>query len=1471
MGVKGLWELLAPVGRRVSVETLAGKKLAIDASIWMVQFMKAMRDDKSGDMIKNAHILGFFRRILKLLFLRTKPVFVFDGATPTLKRRTIAARRRHRQDAQAKIRKTAEKLLLNHLKSKTLLQQQHQHQHIITDEDKKGKRKVDDFDGGNEAVNDCTERMQSALSQETMDEMLAASLAAEEEEDFSGSKRATTSVGDDDEDDEEMVIPVTSNNIDPSVLASLPPSMQLDLLVQMRERSMAENRQKYQKLKKTPEKFSELQIQSYLKTVAFRREIDQVQKSATGSGVDGVQSSRIASEANREFIFSSSFTGDKETLSAKAVEKTDNSINQPVGRTINFESVKSSLLTSQSQSLAQSTVCKAADDFRHVKSGRAQVSNLRELGIRMTRDLQRNLDLMKEYEENFIRGEEVSMVEGTTSGKHNSTDAENSRNAETITQEYNEKSDETFVPKIGAPIEISFVHDDEGMKEEHDDMFLELVSGPSKAFFSTSLNPGSSSNDLESECQWEEGKIDLMEENEYNSQSKELNSSLAEDNSFKEVEWEEGECDFFDLESGDILSHCEETEETSVSHRAYEEDADVEEAIRRSLQDIELQKASTMLSPNMEGMVDRSPVSPPHDFTCGKNNMTPQLPSVTNTEGISSPLTTMNEKNLFENVASGSYGKTIASEENFTQNAHDDGRERLLYDNVGNKGTEHNNEKEQCSNISGQVGLEPSCPVVPGDDIPDDHPSFRIRTAVDNTNDSTLSNDYHQQSKTSESGNSLARKDGSLFPNSQSLLEEQSQSLLEEHASLLEEQSHTLLEEHVGTMSKDALENNSRSNHTAETTNQYGIGYGDDVSETNIDEEISLLRQERIILEGEQRKLERNAESVNSEMFAECQELLQMFGLPYIIAPMEAEAQCAYMEMSNLVDGVVTDDSDVFLFGARNVYKNIFDERKYVETYLMKDIETELGLNRETLIRMALLLGSDYTEGVSGIGIVNAIEVVRAFPEEDGLQKFREWVLSPDLSILEKFNPQTGSNPQKKSLKSGNKENDTRLPSSDEILRNDETSDDNNLHAKEIFMENHRNVSKNWHIPASFPSKSVINAYLSPGVDNSAEPFLWGKPDLVILRKLCWERFGWDNKKADELLVPVLKEYNKHQTQLRLEAFYSFNERFAKVRSQRIKKALKGITGKGSANVVSDDEIGDAAMHESGNKGKSTKKASKKPKRQRIGSEKTESDSNMISKCVSTSTSGRQKKRGRGKGKRDLTDNSIRKDSSDDSGNNGLPADDIPATSVIRRSARRRSKVKYAEEEEENVKADMEPETENIAKRQDPMKQCNNVTEKNESDNKGDDSNNPGIDLLPKTDHLMSGGGFCTIEDEEDYYAPRPVANNPIINSLTVPNNKGDNSYNSVIDLLPKTDDHLRSGGGFCTNGNEEGGDYAPRPVANNPIINSLTEGGCCREANQEDDGMEESAERKSKMNEKGEVDLGLRAMPSLRKKRKKV
>lgn len=132
MGVKGLWQLLAPSGRRVTLESLAGSTLAVDASIWsyfgsqtmfpaltlflrLIQFIKAMRE-ADGSIKKNAHLIGFFRRILKLLFHGIKPVLVFDGATPEIKKRTTASRRKRREKTEDQFRKTAEKLLLNQVK-----------------------------------------------------------------------------------------------------------------------------------------------------------------------------------------------------------------------------------------------------------------------------------------------------------------------------------------------------------------------------------------------------------------------------------------------------------------------------------------------------------------------------------------------------------------------------------------------------------------------------------------------------------------------------------------------------------------------------------------------------------------------------------------------------------------------------------------------------------------------------------------------------------------------------------------------------------------------------------------------------------------------------------------------------------------------------------------------------------------------------------------------------------------------------------------------------------------------------------------------------------------------------------------------------------------------------------------------------------------------------------------------------------
>ena len=77
------------------MESLDGKVLAVDASILLNQAIKGMKDQP------NAHLHVLFLRICKLLMYRIKPIFVFDGSVPILKRQTIAARQKRRENASA--------------------------------------------------------------------------------------------------------------------------------------------------------------------------------------------------------------------------------------------------------------------------------------------------------------------------------------------------------------------------------------------------------------------------------------------------------------------------------------------------------------------------------------------------------------------------------------------------------------------------------------------------------------------------------------------------------------------------------------------------------------------------------------------------------------------------------------------------------------------------------------------------------------------------------------------------------------------------------------------------------------------------------------------------------------------------------------------------------------------------------------------------------------------------------------------------------------------------------------------------------------------------------------------------------------------------------------------------------------------------------------------------------------------------
>ncbi|KAM4683640.1 DNA excision repair protein ERCC-5-like isoform 1-T1 [Amazona ochrocephala] len=287
-----------------------------------------------------------------------------------------------------------------------------------------------------------------------------------------------------------------------------------------------------------------------------------------------------------------------------------------------------------------------------------------------------------------------------------------------------------------------------------------------------------------------------------------------------------------------------------------------------------------------------------------------------------------------------------------------------------------------------------------------------------------------------------------------------------------------------------------------------------DISMEELEELENDLSDEQNKLQAQKQQQERVAASVTGQMCLESQELLRLFGIPYIEAPMEAEAQCAVLDLTDQTSGTITDDSDVWLFGARHVYKNFFSQNQYVEYYQYVDFQNQLGLDRNKLINLAYLLGSDYTEGIPNVGFVTAMEILNEFPGHglEPLLKFAEWWNEAQKN--KKLRPNPRDTKVKKKLR------DLQLSS-------------------------------------GFPNPAVAEAYLNPMVDETRGSFIWGKPDVEQIREFCQNRFGWTRVKTDEILLPVMKQLNLQQTQLRIDSFFRLeqHEKIA-IKSQRLRRAV---------------------------------------------------------------------------------------------------------------------------------------------------------------------------------------------------------------------------------------------------------------------------------------------------------------------------
>jgi len=1269
----------------VNVEALQGRKVAVDASIWLVQFVKAMRDER-GDMLPNAHLLGFFRRICRLLYHRIRPVFVFDGATPVLKYNTTRARRRVRDNDQARMKRTAEKLLLNTMKASALKQALNAPSRGGGEgnAEKVAMSEIDDDDDGDgAALVDLTK--EAAEEEEDDGEWNAENEYEYEEEEEEDSEE---------EEEEEMMIP-DDDDVDPAVLASLPPSVQMEVMLKMREKRVADNREKFQSASGKMADFSALQMSTYLKSTKLKREMESVIKGTGGGGggggghaggelalVDGgadggaagdepaLRGARVAGAHDREFIFRKPAFGD----AAAAAAPSNIDMFYP----------------------------KRPSEWGWGSGpGRGRGIGAGGRGRGRARGYGANAPLRAPRERFLLSGLHEVLPTPTVAGTI----------AETPVMPVDQRAGNDG--KASLDLHITFDADEVLKSGGIDPLFAEDGDDDGGAAAATrsepapeaATAPAAACADDDDDDEWEDVVDEVEVEDAVEEEVQEVEEDWEEEEDEEVVEVEELPPPREPPGVGGGAQALSRKDVYSIGHGFLKgrslgqwdaddaapppapggggggdddggvDDGELPASLRAALKAVDALPSA--LNPVRKVKIDpKSEAREPE--------IAPAAPAPETTR-----IKTVAEKDEEEDVRA-AIAASLKTEPSVAAARADD-VVVLDFDDGEKAAAEEDKEeyKEEEAEVAAAEVVEvdvdakdektdgalnasfleetsppPSSPSPspPPRETPTEEEEVELAEEVEEE----VVEEEEEEEEGGEEDEALDEPPSPGAARAAARREEAAAAAAREEAaraasdaigpvSLLpplgadpivfktlrdferaaartrEEYPPYLPPEHVLETTPAFVECDGRRFDACapvaeslagiaaairnaprpRVTSGVATTRGDD-DEGDVDDAALLaaaeraeaeaanrLRLERLlsqtevereVLTGEHAKARRGADPGNlHEMHAEVQQLLTLFGIPYIIAPQEAEAQCAWLDREGFVDAVITDDSDAFLFGAKTIYRNVFESKKYVEFYDANRVDADLGLDRAKMAQLALLLGSDYAEGVTGVGIVNALEVVLNFPGVEGLTKFAEWVGESEFTGKV---PKTLALPASKGKGDGKKTSAGDGPDDD-----DDDDDDDEPAAIREFKLKHRTLKKAWELPRDFPSERVLDAYANPSVDASREKFEWGEPDLDALRLFCGEHFAWRPTQTDDLLLPVVKMWETSDKQSRIDSFFAaaasanvpgFNQRFSKVRSARVQRAIAGLTGK-----PLDEEIALAEEDDASEK----KKKKKKPRR----------------------------------------------------------------------------------------------------------------------------------------------------------------------------------------------------------------------------------------------------------------------------------
>lgn len=128
---------------------------------------------------------------------------------------------------------------------------------------------------------------------------------------------------------------------------------------------------------------------------------------------------------------------------------------------------------------------------------------------------------------------------------------------------------------------------------------------------------------------------------------------------------------------------------------------------------------------------------------------------------------------------------------------------------------------------------------------------------------------------------------------------------------------------------------------------------------------------------------------VTDEIVIQSKELLKYLGIPFIQAPEEGEAQASYIVKKDHAFATASQDFDCLLIGAPILVRNLTmsgrrklpGKNAYAkispELIRLKPNLERLGISQEQLVDMAILIGTDFNEGIKGIGPKKALQLIK--------------------------------------------------------------------------------------------------------------------------------------------------------------------------------------------------------------------------------------------------------------------------------------------------------------------------------------------------------------------------------------------------------------------------------------------------------------------------------------------------------------